>query len=171
MEISWNVQQIIWKNCGKINVYGKIEITHWEKNDKIRRVVLNLFGLFELKIKILDFIWSMFRILFVCQIILDSFCCCCCWRWPFTFQHRNNTDEEKIVRGRRRPTKNRYRNCECDFCGPSLTSSCSDAMRTVVFFTLQTTTNETEGPYAYTGLQNLSEVDCVRFISATRTSG
>lgn len=77
----------------------------------------------------------MFQIVFVCQIILDSFsCCCCCWRWPFTFQHLNNTDEEKIVRGRRRPTKNRYRNCECDFCGPSLTSNCSDAMRTVVFF-------------------------------------
>lgn len=45
------------------------------------------------------------------------FSCACCCCWPFTLKHRNNTDTEKIVHSLRRPTKNRYRIWECDFCG------------------------------------------------------
>lgn len=119
------------KKLTKINVYGKIKITK-EKNYKIRLVVLNLFGLIEIKIKILIFIWSMLGIFLLVNYFLLLFLLLLTFHVSTSEQHWH---------GKNRPwseqaNKKSVSKCECDFCGPSFTSSCSDALRTVDFFIL-----------------------------------
>lgn len=115
-------------NHRKLNSTKSVRILECVKNNLILKIE-------SLLIDVLN--------LFLMKMILFS----CCW--PSSLQHQNNTDTEKIVRGRRRPTKNRYWNVSVKFVvRRSLWVATMQCVRSFFFLRM---INGREGPCAYSG--------------------